>query len=577
MLRDFPGCAAKISFSSFDDPDFQTELATFLSGASTEPIKQLSGFVGKAGSKTRDGRETSDPAIVTQVLMTLIERTGSSLNSVILRKHVRDEVSWTHGAGDAPWRRCPFWMVLRVGIQRWLYTTHGDEVGRIHYKILMALFFSLLLQDCTKSLQLEQIHHLNSKLCRRIAKLQGDRESLSPGPQWEFDTMSHFLTYVDRATSGALGTIQRAWDTQKFGIKRQVFPIDPILDPQSLSLQLPNSEKYLREVLKTRIAPERLPRAALLPLDFKPSSAVSKPASQFANTCFDLARMEHVHKTSVASQLKFEPGPEGLETACENVSKNIIQYLEKATAAYDDDSEQLSVMLLTVMELWMAMDLIAVRLFPLLKEFSPAFHSDVFNVLQIPRLEDMKRVQKLRVYLHRRHRECNQNSFTIFEDPKEGCFAERYFNESDEHQKLLGYDQAIRLAADRDQAKAEQTWKQKTVEYEAVRVQEATASHEWFPEHDRKRCTLCYLGRVKNRCKAIAHEYPLPENAAEAKTLVFELNCPAAFAAYRHATWQIICHGKEGKYDPPLTVREFWLAEYPSLGRYMTSNNAEDE
>jgi hypothetical protein len=37
-----------------------------------------------------------------------------------------------------------------------------------------------------------------------------------------------------------------------------------------------------------------------------------------------------------------------------------------------------------------------------------------------------------------------------------------------------------------------------------------------------------------------AHEHPLPEDPIQAKTVVFELSCPNAFAAYRDCTWQII-------------------------------------
>jgi hypothetical protein len=37
-----------------------------------------------------------------------------------------------------------------------------------------------------------------------------------------------------------------------------------------------------------------------------------------------------------------------------------------------------------------------------------------------------------------------------------------------------------------------------------------------------------------------AHEHPLPADPIHVKTVVFELSCPNAFAAYRDCSWQII-------------------------------------
>jgi hypothetical protein len=58
--------------------------------------------------------------------------------------------------------------------------------------------------------------------------------------------------------------------------------------------------------------------------------------------------------------------------------------------------------------------------------------------------------------------------------------------------------------------------------------------------HDDRNCTKCYLDRKVRRFGMDAHEHPLPADPIHAKTVVFELSCPDAFAAYRDCTWQII-------------------------------------
>jgi hypothetical protein len=66
---DFPGCAVTMPFSEFAKSSFQDELASFLDKASTESIKRFAARTSKAGLFVSESRETVDPALITQMLM----------------------------------------------------------------------------------------------------------------------------------------------------------------------------------------------------------------------------------------------------------------------------------------------------------------------------------------------------------------------------------------------------------------------------------------------------------------------------------------------------------------------------
>jgi hypothetical protein len=125
-----------------------------------------------------ENRDTVDPGLTTHILMPLLEVNGTRIYPKILRKRVRDDVCWTDGA-EKPWRRCPFWLVLRVALQRHLSTLLDGELGRLQYKFVICLVLAQFLEDSTPHLDLELSVFLNAKLCRRIAKLEVDKHRVS--------------------------------------------------------------------------------------------------------------------------------------------------------------------------------------------------------------------------------------------------------------------------------------------------------------------------------------------------------------------------------------------------------------
>ena len=116
---DFPGASVSLSLRDFENSTFQDSLATFLEKASVESVEEFEPKARKAGVDISEVRDTANPAIITQFLMTLLEANGTRVSPPTLRKRVKDDVCWDRA--EIPWRRSPFWFTLRVSVQRLLY------------------------------------------------------------------------------------------------------------------------------------------------------------------------------------------------------------------------------------------------------------------------------------------------------------------------------------------------------------------------------------------------------------------------------------------------------------------------
>jgi hypothetical protein len=89
---DFPGSAVAIPISEYEKTSFQDKLATFLERASTESIKRFATHTNKARSFAFESRDTINPALITQILMTLLEVNGSRAFPPLLQKRIWDNI-----------------------------------------------------------------------------------------------------------------------------------------------------------------------------------------------------------------------------------------------------------------------------------------------------------------------------------------------------------------------------------------------------------------------------------------------------------------------------------------------------
>jgi hypothetical protein len=571
---DFPGCAVAIPFSEFTNDSFQNNLAAFLEQASTESIKRFAARTNKAGSSICESRDTADPSLITEMLMTLLEVNGYRIFPALMRKRVRDDVCWTNGA-ENPWRRCPFWLVLRVGVQRHLYTLLGVEAGRVYYKFLICLVLARLIDDTLDHLSPESLAFLKGKLCRRLVKLEVDKDAASHRIRAVYEYMFTTLGPLFHKTTRIVTEhIKARWANFKKTIQRPIQYLPPRADQRDLYLTLPNSGLYLQQVLAEALYTDTASpsqKTHQLPIKYQDSTSTTIRLSAFTKCCFSLSEIEKNIKTGRAAALASELSS---EDECMRFAREINAYLSAVAGTYDNNPEQKSIMILTVMEIWISMDECATKLFGLLEDYNPGFPAEILNVLQLPHFQDMLRLQKIQNYLQDRHVKCKNSRMTLFEDPMKGCFAERYFDESERLQEL---QQRIETAAELARKKKEEEWLRLSAEYQDVVRAIAESSclfttdenRPFLTIHDDRQCRKCFLQRKERRIKIEIHEHPLPSNPIQAKAVVFELGCPRAFAAYRDTTWRILGTLARPRQINSLEPRVL-LRDYSELKAFMT-------
>ncbi|TVY49278.1 hypothetical protein LOCC1_G002062 [Lachnellula occidentalis] len=570
---DFPGGAVTIPFSTFSNPTFQNELAAFLSQASSESIKRFAARANKAGVFVFESRDTVDPALITSMLMTLLEANGTRSFPPILRKRVRDDVYWSEGA-ERPWRRCPFWLVVRVAIQRHLLTLLGGEAGRLQYKFLMCQVLADLLEEGSRTwLDIELLSFLNSKLCRRIAKLKVDKQRAHTKIQAVYDSMfSALQPFFEKVTTIAVSQIETAWAGFKKNNQRPMLIFPRRSDPRHLRLSLPNSASYIDGILSASMYDHQRPQPSTARTQAIPEflTAINGERIAFANRYVSLSDFE-----INMEQISAEPTPTteaDCQDRCISLADYIEEYLIAVGNAYDGNPEQKSMMLLTIMELWVSMEKCAIQLFVLLRDFNPVFPTELLDVLQVSSPKDMRRLQSIRSYLKHRHASCS-GRLTIFSSPVRGCFGERYFEESKGSLELKDLYRQIEDEAEEERRDKQQEWQSLSADYEQRIRAAAESTHmkeeDYYGEQFCARnCQRCLLDREASRLSINVHEHPLPSDSVEAKVTVFELACPPAFAAYREATWRII-----GSLSVSSPMEQFppklLLAKYPGLRDFL--------
>jgi hypothetical protein len=145
---EFPGIAVAIPLKTFKDEDFLTSLATFLEHASVETPKLFAAHAFKAGKQVYEYRDSTDPSLITSLLMAILEENGRRIAPMRLQKRVRDDVCWNNSR--EPWRRMPYWLVLRVGLQRFLSLHLGGEIGRAEYKFAICMLLTTIITPLDK-------------------------------------------------------------------------------------------------------------------------------------------------------------------------------------------------------------------------------------------------------------------------------------------------------------------------------------------------------------------------------------------------------------------------------------------
>ncbi|KAH7115923.1 hypothetical protein B0J11DRAFT_571692 [Dendryphion nanum] len=578
---DFPGQAVLVPSQVASMLSFRESLSHFLEKASIESVKQFSAVTYKAAAPQPEIRDSTDPALITGLLMSILRANGEVHVSPLLRKRVRDTVSFRNGR--KPWRRSPFYLAIRVAIQRHVSRMFGGDVGRAYYKVIMCEFFACLLDDSVykersqirSHLSQEAIHFLVTKLCYRVAKLEVGFEHACGQDKDVYASMLKRLTSrFEASIKLANGYLQNCWARYKSKSCRSVpFLRNTVSDiDKILSLRL--SRSYLQQIYPPKFSTnfETFSPTELL-LKYRETRSRSNKFFALANSWLALFDIEQsLADVAKETTLYHDPGldQEGVCNVLQNAALTattdesqvdfaqrcvtLAQALQEYILRVKDDLEDYPQLkgrtFLILMELWVAMDQNALMCFDLLADYHPGFGVELLDALHISTLDEMNRLNYVQAYISRRIKGWSgKGSKTIFSNPAEDSFAVRYFDDSADTEELKALRRQIQDYAEQIRSEKEEEWAEKSQEFEELERQILESSCTYVEsvdkfgsvvrEHD-SNCHKHALLRKSRRMRIQVIEYPLPSNDVGAKAAVFELRCPTAFAAYRDSTWQLL-------------------------------------
>ncbi|KAF8886602.1 hypothetical protein CPB84DRAFT_1850068 [Gymnopilus junonius] len=228
------------------------------------------------------------------------------------------------------------------------------------------------------------------------------------------------------------------------------------------------------------------------------------------------------------------------ESACQTLDSCLEQYIAATKTHYSSSPEDESLMLLTIMELWVALDTIAVGQCPLLSSYSPEIPVSFLDPLLLRKQKSIERATRIQVYLRDRHAQATYTTSIYSGQLNETAFSIQYFRSSPELKELKT---SIELTATKKKEQKYLELEELNAEHAILKeeVESVECSYTIYGEHKGKnKCYKCKLEKKIASMRIEVHEWPLPESRLEAEAVLFQLNCPAVFSRWRARTYHIL-------------------------------------
>ena len=564
LICSYPGPAIEIPNAVFEDEDFLSELVNFLVRMNDD-ILDAAPMSRKAQSTVIETRDTTHPRYVTELLTGILRSVGRPADIIRITKRVGDDVVWNNS--KLPWRRSSLWLLIKVAIQTSL---DRPTFGHDTYKQFMLFFMCCLAREkISAELPNDILHSMSAKISRRLRKLG------SSAPDW--------LSRIVLETCTSLrSTIETRWREVQ-AVQR----VSPLWAPSQLDLtrdielSLLGSGDYLRNCLAHHI---------ITPLDtpFNPKHRPRGSLDDFLSsdgTFFEEAYSLQPHVALYDVERAVEQGIDGWVDRMTNSDEACVKleilgnnYSSSALRTYGSNPELLSVMLLTAIELWVALDKIAIKEIPMLEDYSPEIPTILLEHLLLRKTASLSRLRHVHQYLSRRHSQSrrhtqSQSPWSVFSPAiNENTFAVRYYNNSVDLQYLKSQ---IEEAAQQDVDKKVVQLEKANARYvdlkqKVVNTDHSSAVTQDGREFHPKNCQKCKLERKLGRMEIAIHEWPLPAGNLQAEVVVFELDCPVSFNMWRTATLHLLldlCSPSPEPKDPYIK-----LDKYDALHPYLVQH-----
>ena len=531
------------------------------------------------------------PRYITELLTGIIR--GMSPNphqtfhqTTSITKRINDHALCDKEA-DAPWRRSPIWLIVRVTLQTTLHDLNLDE--RFSYKPFMVYVLSSILGAALHFKQPDYLLFvMNAKLARRVWKLS--HANVTRGGLFAMDTALYINTIVSDELEQRWKRIQREttrtidWEAPTGQDLLTAARVDPSRSLPYLKKAKKHNALMQRHGGSTEwVVPGGENYAMRLGRDFGSTTSPKVPSPLRKKSPDRLERTIQLHDFEcwVADELRATDLP---QIDMVKLNKALNDYIDISLTHYKGNPERLSVAFLTILELWMFIDRKVIDWMPILKQYSPEIPVTVLEPLLLPYRSQMERHAQVEIYLEQRQREGGCNSAIFYDTKDRDSFVSRF----------VGQSATLQYTLQNMEREAEQQAHQKEIEMENMNAKYRTLTQEMnaasctkiqitrnkkkVTEHPS--CPKCTKKKELKRMKYVypliffsnwlivvirftVFERPLPADNITRRCVVFELQTPHQFAVWRDATYAVLsaCSGgiKEKQEGVP------WLiSSYPS-------------
>ncbi|KAF4502839.1 very large low complexity [Fusarium agapanthi] len=546
LTWEFPHRSVQVPFNIFNDMSFLTNLSQFLGQASYDSFDQFATKASKSGQSIPESRNSTDPALVVEMLMSLLEGLGSGAQVQSIRKKVRDDV--VLGSSEVPWRRSPYWLVLRVALRRMLRELLDHKcagMGRVYYKFIICAMLAELLKDSVEHLHPEMTLQLRAKLCRRMAKLKTDSAACSP-------SLRPLYNQLFSSTSGDFGDIVKhatekvslQWDDFKTRATRRIPTLPSRVPEADLYIRLDNSGAFLKSQLSQKLNPTSRIISPDLP---QLQEGTILEVGRLADRYISLQDRDNAAATRIATT---SDKPQEL---CKSLSTSIMDLLTNVGDSFNNDPTLMSRHLLRLFELWINMDEAATSMCPLLKEYHPLFIPDALDVLCLMTRDEMERLLRVQRYIRNRVASHKKSLGTIFDVPRQGSsFPAKYVSSTAAGSQMLMTATLIDDASLRARQATLSELERLTKSYDSLTqsLNDLTCTCTVSPTGKKitHTCRRCPKFWKRKKLKISVHEDFLPstdtdQRNAQRAAILLELLIPQYLSAYRTATWKLYLLG----------------------------------
>jgi hypothetical protein len=436
----------------------------------------------------------------------------------------------------------------------------------------MLLLTSYTLEHSQKfSISNDLIYAMNAKISRRLLKLDTSIDG-------------RILNFVQNTIQNANKLLHARW-SEVMSREGQAFDLSVLktLDfPLDVKITLPKLDEYLQSVTQRKNSTTSVkfrPTSENIMLLATELPSFLEPRNKEYAT-YRLKAFEAWVDANLPLWLESHKDP----STCGRLAILIRRYYGIAKYTYSGDVEETSVMILTILELWVACDESATKICEILEHYDPGISQTNFQGLVLPFKSQMERFLRAEDYLLRRAATSDLKSPHIFSSfGKTDTFSVRYFDQSVQHQDLM---KGIERRAMEDKKEKLQELTQKQEQYKNLMLlydqndcefDEAVVDiiNGFREKRHRTTCKKCNYKSQAGALSIMIHEWPLPKNPLEAKSVVFELQTPSFFGQWRDVTLYFKLNVLKYRYTSMQLPRcKYLLKTYDGLSSFFTPFNS---